>query len=168
MWFPFAPSRVPAWKRQDRLICHSARNRFEKSEAFRIRREIFVREQGLFNTSDIDENDPNSIHLVAKQKGKIIGTVRVYIEDIQSKHWVGGRLAVEKNSRATCAGSALVKEAMKRVKKKGCQLFTAHIQEKNIPFFLKLGWKPMEPVKPYFGHPHQKMQANLDLVPEDI
>ncbi|NOX33029.1 MAG: MSMEG_0568 family radical SAM protein [Deltaproteobacteria bacterium] len=150
------------------LICHSARNRFEKSEAFKIRKEIFVHEQGLFNQSDMDENDPGSIHLVARQKEKIIGTVRIYIEDTLSDHWIGGRLAVKKEFRTTRAGSALVKEAMKRVKKKGCRLFTAHIQEKNIPFFLKLGWKPMEPVKPHFGHPHQKMQANLDLVPEDI
>ena len=155
-------------KKKNGLICHSARNRFEKSEAFRIRREVFVDEQGLFNGSDMDENDSCSIHLIAKQKEKVIGTVRIYKEKKEGDHWVGGRLAVEKNFRATNAGSALVKEAMKRVKKKGCRVFTAHIQEKNIPFFLKLGWEPMEPVKSHFGRPHQKMQVNLDIVPEDI
>ena len=154
--------------KENKLICHSARNRFEKSEAFRIRREIFVHEQGMFDKSDMDENDPNSIHLVARQNQKIIGTVRVYKEDTKSDHWIGGRLAVEKNFRATSAGSGLVREAMKRVQKKGCKIFTAHIQEKNVPFFLKLGWTPMEPVKLHFGHLHQKMQANLDLVPKDI
>ncbi len=154
--------------KENNLICHSVRNRFEKSEAFRIRREVFVDEQGLFNGSDMDDNDSCSIHLIASHKKKIIGTVRIYRGKKGCDHWVGGRLAVEKNFRATNAGSALVKEAMKRVKKKGCRVFTAHIQEKNIPFFLKLGWKPMEPVKSYFGRPHQKMQANLNIVPEDI
>lgn len=150
------------------LICHSARNRFEKSEALRIRKQIFVREQGLFDRSDIDENDQNAIHLVASQKGKIIGTVRIYRKSSQPDHWIGGRLAVEEDSRTTSAGSSLVKEAMKRVQKKGCQIFTAHIQEKNIPFFLELGWNPLGPVKSHFGKPHQKMEADLNLVLKDI
>ncbi len=150
------------------LICHSVRNQFEKSEAFKIRKKVFVDEQGIFNNSDLDDNDSYSIHLVAEQGGKIIGTVRIYQEKNECHHWIGGRLAVEKEFRATKAGSALVKEAMKRVKKKGCKIFTAHIQEKNIPFFLKLGWEPMEPVKLHFGRPHQKMQVNLNIVPDDI
>ncbi len=156
-------------KKEEDLICHSARNQFEKSEAFRIRKAVFVDEQGMFDKSDLDENDSKSVHLIAKQKGNIIGTVRVYNENEKDHHWIGGRLAIEKDFRTSCgAGSALVKEAMKRVKKKGCRIFTAHIQEKNIPFFLKLGWMPMGPVKSHFGHPHQKMRSNLDLVPEDI
>ena len=156
-------------QKQDKdLICHSARNEFEKSEAFRIRRNVFVHEQGLFDKSDMDKNDLNAIHLVARQNEKIIGTVRIYKKDTGSDHWIGGRLAVEKDSRATCAGSGLVKEAMKRVQKKGCRIFTAHIQEKNVPFFLELGWKPIGPAKSHLGHPHQKMQANLNLVQKDI
>ncbi len=150
------------------LICHSARNLCEKSQAFRIRKEIFVDEQGLFDTSDKDENDADSIHLVAKKGNKIIGTVRVYRDSTKQNHWIGGRLAVEKDFRATWAGPYLVKEAMKRVMKKGCDVFTAHIQEKNIPFFLKLGWKPIGPVIEHYGRPHQKMLANLKLVPPDI
>ncbi|WP_457553897.1 MSMEG_0568 family radical SAM protein [Desulfobacula sp.] len=155
-------------KKNNNLICHSARNDSEKSKALKIREEVFVHEQGLFDTSDLDKNDPDAIHLIARQNQKIIGTVRLYKEKSLSDHWIGGRLAVEKKFRSTAAGSTLVKEAMKRVKKKGCQVFTAQIQEKNIPFFLTLGWKPMGSVKSHFGHPHQKMKANLDLVPKDI
>ncbi len=152
------------------LICHSARNQTEQSEAFRIRQNVFVHEQGLFDMTDKDENDEkdtDSIHLVAKKENKIIGTVRVY-RGAGQNHWIGGRLAVEKDFRSTSAGSFLVQEAMKRVKKKGCEMFTAHIQKKNIPFFLKLGWAPMEDVKNHFGKPHQKMLANLNLVSKDI
>jgi len=155
-------------KTENKLLFHSARTRFEKSEAFRIRKEIFVHEQGMFDRSDMDKNDSDSIHLVAKQGQKVIGTVRVYRADTGCDHWIGGRLAVEKKYRVTRAGSGLVREAMKRVKKQGCRVFTAQIQEKNIPFFLHLGWKPLGPVISHFGRPHQEMEANLDLVPEDI
>jgi len=164
-----ACSALSAYEKQtDDLICHSARNQDEESSAFRIRKQVFVDEQGLFETSDMDENDRNAIHLVATQNQKVIGTVRIYQTDTGKDHWIGGRLAVEKNSRSTSAGSALVKEAMKRVQKKGCRIFTAHIQEKNIPFFAELGWKPVGPIKSLLGHPHQKMEANLTLVPKDI
>jgi len=150
------------------LICHSVRTRIEKSQAFRIRKKVFVDEQGLFDTSDVDENDANCIHLVAKKENRIIGTVRVYRDPVGQNQWIGGRLAVEKDCRVTWAGPYLVREAMKRVKKKGCEVFSAHIQEKNIPFFLKLGWKPIGSVQDHFGRPHQKMLANLNLVPEDM
>ena len=155
-------------KKENKMLFYSARNKFERSEAFKIREKIFVTEQGLFDRSDIDENDSDSIHLIARQDDKIIGTVRIYKENTKTDHWIGGRLAVKEKYRKTNAGSGLVKEAMKRVKKQGCKIFTAHIQEKNIPFFLGLGWQPMEPVKSHCGYPHQKMEADLELVPKDI
>lgn len=164
-----ACSALPVYKTEsDSFTCHSARNQIERSQAFHIRDQVFVHEQGLFEATDMDEHDENSIHLVAKQDGRIIGTVRVFRKTPETDHWVGGRLAVDKDYRSTSAGSALVKEAMKRVKKKGCQIFTAYIQERNIRFFSKLGWSPVAPVKNHFGRPHQKMQADLNRVPEDM
>lgn len=155
-------------KERHRIICHSARSTIERSEAFAIRSDVFVNEQKMFNRSDLDENDRQGIQLVADNSGSIIGTVRVFEVDSRSRHWVGGRLAVKKEFRAGSAGSLLVKEAMKRVKKKGCKRFTAEIQEKNVPFFKKLGWTPLGSLKSHFGHPHQTMQADLNLVPGDL
>lgn len=164
-----ACSALSSYEQKEKaLICHSARSRSDRMEAFRIRRMVFVHEQGLFEHSDRDDNDGDSIHLVARQEEKIVGTVRVFRDPAGPDHWIGGRLAVEKEYRTTSAGSSLVREAMKRVKKKGCKVFTAHIQEKNIPFFEKLGWKPVEPKKLHFGRPHQKMRADLTLVPEEM
>lgn len=164
-----ACSALSAYEGRDRdLVCHSARTPEETREAFRIREQVFVREQGLFQSTDLDENDENAIQLVARQNGRIIGTVRVFCKNAETDHWVGGRLAVHKEFRASSAGASLVREAMKRVRKKGCRTFTAHIQEKNIPFFKKLGWTPISPVETHFHHPHQQMQADLTLVPEDI
>jgi hypothetical protein len=59
---------------------------------------------------------------------------------------------------------------MKRVKKKGCTLFTAHIQE-NRSLFLKsrvgnpwVLWK----IENYINRPHRLMEADLEQVPEDF
>lgn len=147
------------------ITYHSARTDDEMSQAFGIRRKVFVEEQALFADSDIDENDAASIHIVANKGGRIVGTVRIFPNPHhRGDHWIGGRLAVLKDFRDYRVGAALVKEAMKRVKKKGCAVFTAHIQEKNIRFFKKLGWTAAGPVQTYCGRPHQRMQADLNRV----
>ena len=61
-----------------------------------------------------------------------------------------------------------MKEAMKRVKKKGCRVFMPTIQEQNVSFFKKLGWAPQCPLEMHFGHPHQPMQADLGRIPGDM
>jgi radical SAM protein (TIGR04043 family)/putative N-acetyltransferase (TIGR04045 family) len=164
-----ACSALPFYEKcHDGIVCHSARNQRERSEAFAIRNEVFVREQKMFDTSDIDDNDLKGTQLVARSKGLVVGTVRIYPENHEKNHWVGGRLAVRKDYRNTRAGSDLVKEAMKRVKKKGCRVFMATIQEQNVSFFKKLGWAPQGPLEMHSGHPHQPMQADLGRVPGDM
>lgn len=164
-----ACSALPFYeKRHDGILCHSARNQRERSEAFAIRNEVFVHEQKMFDNSDIDDNDLKGTQLIARSKGLVVGTVRIYPENQEKTHWVGGRLAVRKDYRNTLAGSDLVKEAMKRVKKKGCRVFMATIQEQNVTFFKKLGWAPQGPLEMHFGHPHQPMQADLGRVPGDM
>jgi radical SAM protein (TIGR04043 family)/putative N-acetyltransferase (TIGR04045 family) len=160
-----ACSALPTFEHStDRLICHPVRNKHELSKALEIRKEVFVLEQKIFKDSDLDENDHKSIHLVAKIDGKIIGAVRVFPSTTGNGHWIGGRLAVRKGHRISSAGESLVREAMRYVKRHGCTRFTAHIQQKNVHFFSKLGWKSIEPVENYLGLPHQLMEADLEPV----
>jgi len=56
-----------------------------------------------------------------------------------------------------------VQNAVACVKKHGCTRFTAHIQEENVPFFSRLGWKEVEEPREYFGRIHQLMEANLKI-----
>ncbi len=162
-----ACSALPVYEKPPvRLTCHSARSLQEKSSALAIRKEVFVDEQGLFKDSDVDAHDAHSIHLVAKMDGAIVGTVRVFPTG-ENGHWIGGRLAVSKPHRVFRVGAALVKEAMKRVKREGCNEFTAHIQDNNIGFFKRLGWKPVGPRETYCDRPHQRMQADLNRVEKD-
>lgn len=151
------------------FICHSARTAEERSEAFAIRHSVFVKEQGLFTITDRDEHDAKSTHLIARRGEKMVGTVRVFPDPEKGNgHWVGGRLAVHADYRVYQVGASLVKEAMKRVKKKGCTVFSAHVQEKNVRFFHKLGWRPIGPPETICGHPHQYMIADLNRVQEEF
>jgi len=153
----------------DQIVYHSTRTKDEKSQAFAIRHAVFVEEQKLFDGSDVDEHDRLAILLVARKNDRIIGTVRIFPDDSQGNgHWVGGRLAVHRDFRIFRVGAGLVREAMRRVKKRGCAAFSAHIQEKNVRFFQKLGWAAVGPMEVYCGHPHQLMLADLSRVPADF
>ena len=153
----------------DQIVYHSARTEDEKSQAFAIRHAVFVEEQKLFDGSDVDEHDRSGILLVARKNDRIVGTVRIFPDDSQgSGHWVGGRLAVHRDFRVFRVGAGLVKEAMRRVKKRECSVFSARIQEKNVRFFQKLGWAAVGPMEVYCGHPHQLMLADLSRVPADF
>jgi len=158
-----ACSALPAYERpMETLVCHPARTRDENREAFHIRKAVFVREQGIFEDTDLDENDSRSIHLVSKHEGQVIGTVRVYPAETGNGNWIGGRLAVKRGFRTSGAGELLVREAVALVKKNGCNHFSAHIQEENIAFFEQLGWEGIGPVENHFGKPHQLMKADLN------
>ena len=164
-----ACSALQCYEREkEKLVCHSARTKTELERAFQIRHEVFVLEQKIFQDSDRDRYDPKSIHLVAKMEDEVVGAVRLFPSGSNGNGcWYGGRLAVTKEHRASHAGELLVREAVKRARRLNCKTFLAHIQETNVPFFTRLGWKPVGEIEEYMGKPHQLMQADLNGVHED-
>lgn len=145
------------------IIIKQATIKEEIRAVFVIRKEVFVIEQKMFKESDVDQNDLKSTYLIAKNNSKILGTVRVF--PLENGAWMGGRLAVRKKYRGayngTYIGSMLVKEAVTYVLANNCNNFSALIQEKNVNFFKKIGWKPIGDIVSHLGRPHQSMEANL-------
>ncbi len=159
-----ACSALPFYEQPvERIVCHPSRTRRELAKAAAIRHQVFVDEQRLFQDTDADENDGESTHLIAEMEGQIIGTVRVFPVE-GNGHWIGGRLAIQKEWRGSGAGELLVREAMRFVKSKGCTAFTARIQEENIPFFVQVGWRPAGRLHEYRGRIHQQMKADLSAL----
>ncbi|MBI5251125.1 MAG: MSMEG_0568 family radical SAM protein [Desulfomonile tiedjei] len=161
-----ACSALQAYEREagKEFICRRTTTEDELSVALEIRKDVFVREQGLFDTSDLDENDSLSTHIIVKCDNQVVGTVRVFPENDGLNHWVGGRLAVRKKHRDNHVGTLLVREAMRYVKNRGCTRFTAHIQEQNVRYFSLLGWKAVGPVEMYHGKAHRLMEADLNKI----
>lgn len=120
----------------------------------RLRREVFVDEQGLFPASvagDLDEvdADPRTVVLVARvvggvDDGTVIGGVRLAPiwrgDDIGA--WQGGRLVVAAAARGRYAGvgAALVRAACARAENEGVLRFDAAVQTDRVRFFGRLGW----------------------------
>jgi putative N-acetyltransferase (TIGR04045 family) len=143
---------------QKKIICRIAATEEELRAAYRIRHEIFVREQRLFQRTDRDGFDKQAIHIVALVDDEIVGAVRVYEQEKGT--WYGGRLAVRKGFRGR-AGALLVKKAVETVRERRADRFLAYIQLPSVAFFKRNRWNTLGDVTDYHGVPHQLMEAEL-------
>jgi putative N-acetyltransferase (TIGR04045 family) len=140
------------------ILCKLVATPQELRAAYKVRREIFVKEQKLFSRSDRDTFDSRAIHIVALLENEVVGTVRVYERD--SGVWFGSRLAVQRPFRGR-VGVLLVQKAIETVQGRGAKQFFAYVQLHTVSFFKRRRWKPVgEPVD-YHGQPHQLMEAQL-------
>src|SRR5947207_9511942 len=129
-------------------------------EAYRrLRREVFVDEQGLFERHDLDDldDDPRTVVLAARDRtGSVVGGVRLGPVDSGPDlgWWTGGRLVVAPNVRRSRGiGAALVRAACARAEAHGVLRFEATVQARNEVLFRRLGWIPVRPVT-VAGTPH--------------
>ncbi|MEU1298734.1 MSMEG_0567/sll0787 family protein [Streptomyces shenzhenensis] len=117
----------------------------------RLRREVFVYEQGLFSGQDLDDRDadPRTLVLVAKDAtGTVVGGVRLgpATDGPDLGWWTGGRLVVARRARGLSGiGAALVRAACARAETEGVLRFDATVQGRNEPLFRRLGWRSVRP-----------------------
>lgn len=125
----------------------------------RLRREVFVHEQGLFTRNDLDHHDadPRTVVLVARTPdGAVVGGVRLHpaTEGRDIGWWRGSRLAVAPRARGGAGvGAALVRAACARAETAGALRFDATVQARHEPLFHRLGWTSRSRVE-LRGHPH--------------
>jgi putative N-acetyltransferase (TIGR04045 family) len=137
----------------------------------RIRRDIFVHEQGLFIDSDLDEHDEDATAIVALSQcagapDEVIGVVRIYPAGAHT--WFGGRLGVSMRYRARrIVGTALIFAAVSTARAWGCQQFLATVQARNVRYFEQHRFSRVAPVE-ICGHAHQLIRADLEAFPSLI
>ncbi|GAA0219149.1 MSMEG_0567/sll0787 family protein [Cryptosporangium japonicum] len=125
----------------------------------RLRRVVFVEEQGLFAGSDLDDRDadPRTVVLLARDRsGAVVGGVRLgpATDGPDLGWWTGGRLAVAPDRRAGAGvGPALVRAACAFAENAGVLRFDATVQPHAVGMFRRLGWETVGPVT-VAGRPH--------------
>ena len=130
-------------------------------DAIKIRNEVFTLEQGFAPEIDIDDKDDKAWHVVLYLDGYPISTGRIFEEDPETYHI--GRLAVRKNFRGMKVGSYTMKFLMTKAKSLGARKVILGAQLDKIPFYKKLGFRPV-PYSDIFldgGAPHQMMYKVL-------
>lgn len=142
--------------------CRVVADAAERELYQRIRLEVFVREQQLFDASDRDvhDGDPRTVHVLGLWGRVAAGTVRLYPLD-ESGLWKGDRLAVLGPFRKHGLGAPLVRFAVRTAGELGGGEMVAQIQLPNVAFFERLGWRRRGEPADYCGRPHQQMAISL-------
>jgi putative N-acetyltransferase (TIGR04045 family) len=155
---------LPAFFHPGEYRIEEARGVHEKAGCFALRRQVFCREQKIFEHDDRDEIDESCLFLMASScmfghVDEVVGTVRIH--QPEPKLWWGSRLAVAKPYRKIGGlGAALIKLAVGTAKFHGAQVFLAHVQVQNLKLFESLHWQVLDN-KTIHGRPHYLMQADL-------
>jgi len=176
------PERTAPFQPQD-FVFGPATSDHDRDAFFRLRRQVFCGEQGLFIEDDRDPIDDAMLPIVAKPllagiEDRVIGVVR--IDERMPGQWFGSRLAVDppfrrirRFSSATsirngqpcraglgAIGAALIHKAVSTALERGGLSFHAHVQARNRRFFERLHWRSIEEVS-LLGQPHVLMEADL-------
>lgn len=124
-----------------------------------IRREVFIREQGVSEAEEMDGKEDQCGHLLARVDGEPVGTTRL--------NWLTGKLkiqrvAVLKPYRGTGAGLAMIKAAIAEAEKRSdIETIVLDSQVSAIGFYEKLGFVATGPVFLDAGIDHRLMTLTL-------
>jgi len=124
----------------------------------RIRREVFVEEQGVSPANEFDATDRMATHLLAWRKGEAIGTARLYAEDGVGRI---GRVAVLASQRGRGVGEALMVRALQEAGERGYGEIVIHAQLRVRRFYERLGFVAEGAVYQEENIPHMTMRARV-------
>jgi predicted GNAT family N-acyltransferase len=110
----------------------------ELREAFKVRKRIFVEEQGISENLENDGCDSKALHMVVQYGERTIGTARVLfpapgVAKIE-------RMAILKTFRRKGIGSEIVSFLNERLKTNKIDRIVVHAQYPAVPFYKSCGF----------------------------
>jgi putative N-acetyltransferase (TIGR04045 family) len=148
------------------VTCGVAREPWQLSGYWQLRREVFCEELGLFTdaAAERDAHDLAALPIVALAHSAgtpegVVGVVRVYAAE--GGVWFGGRLGVAAGYRArTRVAAGLIACAVASARAAGCEAFLAHVLIENAAFFERQHFRALSELS-VCGRPHVLMRAEL-------
>jgi predicted GNAT family N-acyltransferase len=124
-------------------------------QASRIRLAVFVEEQRVPPEIEMDAHDAVSVHALAYDDGRAVGTGRL----LPDGHI--GRMAVLRKHRAQGVGSAILARLIAEARRSGMREVVLSAQTHALEFYRKHGFAPSGGVYMEAGIPHQEMRLGL-------
>ncbi len=131
----------------------------ELQEAFEVRRQVFVREQGISEDLVFDGHDREALHMVVKDGERVIGSARVqFLADNQTKL---ERMAILKRYRRKGIGKEMLLFLDTVWKGNQVQQVIIHAQLEVVPFYKLCGFDEFGSPFREAGIKHIKMRKQL-------
>ncbi|PTM59310.1 GNAT family N-acetyltransferase [Desmospora activa] len=136
-------------------------NPFQKEQAMAIRFQVFVEEQQVPSSLEIDEWDNHSdvVHLLALQGEEAVGTARVRFPSVTTAKLE--RLATLPNYRGQGIGQLLMKQAEAVAIERGKKEMVLNAQVQALPFYHRLNYRDYGEPFDDAGIPHKTMTKSL-------
>lgn len=142
----------------------------DRLAAWRIREQVFIREQGIAEAVEHDGLDDIAWHLVAWDGATAIGTVRVFglganhepIAPDGAADVKIGRMAVLRDRRRRGIGRSLLDAALDLARRGGARRAELSAQEYVVPFYEHAGFVVDGPGHREAGIPHRRMRRDLE------
>ena len=125
------------------------------SLAYSVRYTVFVKEQGVPEELELDNDDPLAWHALLFNGESSIGTARLLPSGKI------GRLAVLEAYRGQGYGTVLMQALIAHGKEKGIAHFYLHAQVTALTFYERLGFRANGPVFNEAGIAHTRMEQSL-------
>ncbi len=130
----------------------------QREDAFAVRIAVFVDEQRIPRSEELDDADATAVHCVGYMDGAPVAAGRLLVEDGYAKI---GRMAVLSPHRGTGLG-ALVLQALEREgASRGIRHFKLSAQLYARGFYDRCGYTPVGDVYDEVGIPHIAMEKRL-------
>jgi predicted GNAT family N-acyltransferase len=125
----------------------------DRDDLMDIRLRVFVEEQGIPESEEMDEADPICRHALAvAPMGELAGTGRL------TPAGQIGRIAVLPKYRLAGVGSALVAHLVNQATELGLTQVYLHAQADSVGFYERLGFRAEGPSFDEVGIPHRRMR----------
>jgi len=128
-------------------------------EAFGVRKKVFVEEQGISEEIEFDGCDSDALHMVVKDRERVIGTARVqFLTPGQAKI---ERMAVLKPFRRRGIGSEIISFLNEELRNRQVEQVVLHAQYSVVDFYKWCGFEELG--SPFWeaGIKHIKMKRRL-------
>ncbi|HCC35569.1 MAG TPA: GNAT family N-acetyltransferase [Ruminococcaceae bacterium] len=126
--------------------------------AFDIRLKVFVEEQHVPLSEELDDYDKEALHILVLTDGLPVGCGRVYLRDDTAKL---GRIAVLKEYRGSGAGFRLCEELISAAIEMGAKTLILDAQTQAVGFYKKLGFKEEGEIFLDAGIDHIRMRREI-------
>jgi predicted GNAT family N-acyltransferase len=122
----------------------------------RIRREVFIREQGIPESEEWDGEDADCIHVLATLNREPVGTGRL------NRAGKIGRIAVMSGTRGRGIGTRILRCLILEARRHGIREPFLHAQVQAVPFYERLGFSREGEEFDEAGIPHLRMSLVLE------
>ena len=131
----------------------------ELAEAFKVRKEVFVEEQGISEDIELDNHDSEALHIVVKDGKRVIGTARVLFP-VPSVAKIE-RMAILRPFRRKGIGSRIISFLNTELKNRQIRKAVLHAQYSSVAFYKSCGF--VESGMPFneAGITHLRMEKEL-------